>query len=156
MQPRHDPSQRSFKLNRKQTSVPKTSNRRNFANSSKTLSSITLWAALLRSTKFSKTGSPGTGEHLLFVLVDEPLILMFSYDRPRRILKTKPGITLPVAASGFRRVANLTPPLCPHAYNGWCVTKDCEMVPYRETIAGKEHWVFCARQHKCDFKGVAC
>jgi hypothetical protein len=24
---------------------------------------------------------------------------------------------------------------------------------YRETIAGREQWVGCARQHKCEFKG---
>jgi hypothetical protein len=25
---------------------------------------------------------------------------------------------------------------------------------YRETMSGKEHWVFCARKHRCEFKGL--
>ena len=81
---------------------------------------------------------------------------MLSYDRPRRVLKTKPGVTTPVTASGFHKVVNLIPPLCPHAYNKWRITKECEMEAYRETVAGKEQWVFCAREHKCEFKGMMC
>jgi hypothetical protein len=76
-----------------------------------------------------------------------------SLTRPRRILKTKPGVSVPVAASGFQRVPNFVPPLCPHASNPWRITKDCEMEAYRETVGGKERWVFCARQHKCQFRG---
>jgi hypothetical protein len=29
------------------------------------------------------------------------------------------------------------------------------MEVYRETVAGKEQWVFSARQHKCEFKGMS-
>ena len=80
-------------------------------------------------------------------------ILLTSLNRPRRLLKTKPGVSIFVAASSFQWVRNFIPPLCPHAGNPWRVAKDCEMEAYRETVGGKECWVFCARQHKCQFRG---
>jgi hypothetical protein len=87
-------------------------------------------AALSHLTKFSKTGLLGTGEHLLFILIDESLILISLYNTPHCILKTKPGITVPVAASGFQKVADLIAPICPHAYNKWHTMKNCKVVPY--------------------------
>ena len=80
-------------------------------------------------------------------------ILLTSLNRPRRLLKTKPGVSIFVAASSFQRVRNFILLLCPHAGNPWRVAKDCEMEAYRETVGGKERWVFCARQHKCQFRG---
>ena len=80
-------------------------------------------------------------------------MLLTSSNRPRRLLKTKPGVSVFVAAGGFQQVHNFIPPLCPHASNPWRLTKDCEMEAYRETVGGKECWIFCARQHKCQFRG---
>lgn len=82
-------------------------------------------------------------------------LLIPSSNRPSRALKTKPGVSVPVAASGFQKVPNFVAPLCPHAYNSWRTTKECRMDCYRETISGKERWVFCARKHKCPFKGLS-
>ncbi|KIM79177.1 hypothetical protein PILCRDRAFT_10592 [Piloderma croceum F 1598] len=76
------------------------------------------------------------------------------WDRPRCALKTKPGTFAPVAASGFRKIPNFIPPLCPHAYNNWWTTKECWMDCYRETVSGTERWVFHARSHNCQFKVV--
>ena len=72
-------------------------------------------------------------------------------NRPHHALKIKPGVPMPIAASGFHNLPNFVAPLCPHVYNNWCTTKECRMECYRETVSGKEHWVFCAHKHQCQF-----
>src|ERR1700677_1525483 len=75
-------------------------------------------------------------------------------NRPRCTLKTKPGVSTPIAASGFHNIPNFVALLCPHVYNNWCTMKECRMECYHETVLGKERWAFRACKHQCQFKGL--
>jgi hypothetical protein len=72
------------------------------------------------------------------------------WDRPVRTFR-KGGSAL-VAASGFKRVPDLVPPICPHAQNGFRVSEYSHMKVCQKTIDGKDEWVYQA-DHKCPFVG---
>jgi hypothetical protein len=53
-----------------------------------------------------------------------------SFYRPRHLLKTKPGLSISIAASDFQKIPHFMPPVCPHVYNQWRTAKECEMEAY--------------------------
>ncbi|KAF8055004.1 hypothetical protein FPV67DRAFT_1750631 [Lyophyllum atratum] len=83
------------------------------------------------------------------VTYDRTLKGWVTWERP--IVKFKNGTMKAVAPSGWLRIENFEPPLCPHAANGFRTDDEAKMDLQQRRVKGATVYFFKSKSHPCRF-----